>query len=402
MIRIRAALAIPASVLVLSGCGVTAAVMARTTTASVALPKPAGAVTGTPLRSLPRPAVTAAPTVERSLPPPAAAPDIVATASATGGDEWLEILNPAGSVMARTRINPTLPWLVAAGAGGAYWTEKGAEHELTPSGSVRTLGPVPGDATGVLIAPDGMSYAYATSDQSTSDAATNRIAVVRPGAPAIVIADRVSDPNHPSADAPSSWEYYLIRWNGPGITFARVPQGGCGCGAFDMQMQSAYSAIINPDSEAVTPLTSDNVCPLSAMGPGMEVACFTGAASSDGLRISIGGTVTHHFALSGANLAGDTVFSPTGASLAYVTIPAAENTCGATWTTTLRILNLATGVAVSRAVGDFAPAAWAANGLIYGSMTAGSTTWLAAVNPTSLSVTRLTPDAPASQLVGLT
>ena len=102
--------------------------------------------------------------------------------------------------------------------------------------------------TASLIGPDGTSYAYATSDQLSNGTVLNRIVVVRPGAAAAVIADRVSDPNHPTADAPQSWDYYLINWTAAGIAFARVPTGGCGCGSFDMQMQSAYSAIINPST----------------------------------------------------------------------------------------------------------------------------------------------------------
>jgi len=65
--------------------------------------------------------------------------------------------------------------------------------------------------------------------------------VVHPGGSTTTIADRFDNPNVSTANAPDSWDYYLISWTSSGIAFARVLTGGCGCGSFDMQMQSAYS-----------------------------------------------------------------------------------------------------------------------------------------------------------------
>ena len=387
MIPTRAALGIPAAVLILSGCGVAAAHEPRTSTVSVSLPKapdvPSASHPLRPLRVIP-----ATPTY------------IVATVGTGGAGERLEIMTSSGTVVAKTEITPTEPWMTAAGAGGAYWTENGAEYELTISGAVHELGLVPGDATGVLIGPDGSSYAYATSDQLQSGSLVNRIVVVRPGGVTKVIGDRVSNPNNPTADAPDGWTYYLVSWTEPGIAFARVPSGGCGCGSFDMQMQSAYSAIIDPVSEGETTVTADTSCPLSDVGPALESVCFAGTSATDAIRISSAGTVTHTYALSGKNFAGDALFSADGNQLAYVTIPVAEEQCGATITTTLRVLNVATGTAVSRAMGDFVPAAWS-GGLIYGSVTAGAETRLVAVNPVTLSVTRLTPDGSGDAIIGI-
>jgi hypothetical protein len=406
MTRNRAALAIPAAVLVLSGCGVAAAVTAHTKTVSVVIPR-SSVSDGLRLQSLPRPAIS--PVVPVVAPPrptaPASSAYLVTTVATSGVDVWLEIVSRTGGVVARTLINPTQGWMTAAGAGGAYWTQSGAEFELTPSGAVHKLGSVPSDATAVLIGPDGRSYAFATNDLAKSGVATNRIVVVRPGVPAVTIADRISDPNHPTPDAPQSWQYYLINWTGSGIVFARVPSGGCGCGSFDMQMQSAFSGAINPTSEVVTPLTADQSCPLSGVGPGLETACFTSTTGgSTGLRVSTGSVVRYHFAMSGANIAGDAVFSATGTTLAYITIPTTETTCGSDWTATLRVLNLATGSVVSRTLGEFAPAAWSStDGLIYGtvSVASGSVSTLVAVNPATLSVTRLSPAGSNEQFVGV-
>ncbi len=170
-----------------------------------------------------------------------------------------------------------------------------------------------------------------------------------------------------------------------------------------MQMQSAYSATINPVTEVVTPLTASWSCPLSAVGPGMETACFSGATTTTSLRVTSGGVLRHTFAMSGANVAGDAVFSPGGTELAYVTIPASEDTCGATWNATLRVLNLANGAAVTRTLGEFSPAVWAADGLIYGSIASesGSVAELVAVNPATLAVTQLSPAITGQQFVGV-
>ncbi len=387
----RAALILPALVLVLSGCGAVSTLTLRATTQGVAY--------ADTTQHLPRPAVTPA-----AIPPVApAATTTVATVSGAGSSEWLEILNGSGAVIAKTSIDPSQDWMTAAGAGGAYWAQDGVEHELTASGATRSLGPIPADANGVVISPDGTAYAYATSDQLSNGTALNRIVVVRPGTAAAVVADRISDPNHPTADAPESWDYYLIGWTADGIAFARVLTGGCGCGSFDMQMQSADSGIINASTDVVTALTDDTTCPLSTVGPGAETACFDTATSgaTAGIRIGSQGVVTHSYSLSGTSVAGDAVFAPSGSALAYITIPLSQDTCGATVTPTLRILNLASGSAVDRNLGDFSPSVWASNGLIYGLMASGSNNWVAAVNPTTLSVTRLSPSLPGTAFIGI-
>ena len=403
MTRNRAALAIPAALVMLSGCGV-AAVTARTTTVSDVNSNATAGVALLHSRPVPQPVVvpTAAAVPPTSTPVAAPAPGDVVSILTAGATQWLEIVSHSGAVVAKTVINPILGWMVNAGPGGAYWSQSGAEYELTTSGTVRRLGSVPGDANGVVIGPDGTSYAYATSDQSQAGI-TNRIVVVHPGGAAVTVADRFDNPNRPAADAPASWEYYLISWTSSGIAFARVPTGGCGCGSFDMQMQSAYSATINPVTEVVTPLTASASCPLSAVGPAMETACFSGTSSSTGLRISSGGVVRHTFAMSGANLGGDAVFSPAGTELAYVTIPTSENTCGGTWNATLRVLNLATGAAATRTLGEFSPAAWGADGLLYGSIAtqSGSATSLVAVNPATLAVTQISAAITGQQFVGI-
>ena len=394
----RAALVLPAAVLVLSGCGAVATATAHNTTDSYArtdaAPHTVAPVTS-PATAAPAPATPAA---------HASQPDIVVTVpiSSSSGTEWLEILNAAGTVLAKTEIDPTVTWMTAAGAGGAYWAQDGQEHELTPSGAVRTLGAVPADANAVLIAPDGASYAYATSDTAKDGIATNRIVVVAPGAAPRVIADRTSDPNHPTSDAPpDGWNYYLISWTAPGIAFARVPSGGCGCGSFDMQMQSADSAVINPATDVVTTLTADSLCPLSAVSPSLETVCFAGTTATDAIRIGSRGALVHNFTLSGSNVAGDAVFASGSAELAYITIPESQDTCGATITPTLRILNLSTGAAVARNSGDFAPMAWPAGGPILGEMTSGANTWVATVDPATFATTELTTAAAEAQFVGI-
>ncbi len=388
----RAALILPALVMVLSGCGAVSTLTLRATTQGVAY--------ADTTQHLPRPVVTPA-----AIPPVqlAAATTTVATVPGNGGSEWLEILNGSGAVIVKTSIHPTATWMTAAAAGGAYWAQSGVEHELTATGAVRSLGPIPADADGVVISPDGTAYAYATSDQLSNGTALNRIFVVRPGTAATVVADRVSDPNHPTADAPQSWDYYLIGWTADGIAFARVLTGGCGCGSFDMQMQSADSGIINVSTGVVTALTDDASCPLSTVGPGAETACFDTATSgaTAGIRIGSQGVISHSYSLSGTSVAGDAVFAPSGSALAYITIPLSQDTCGATVTPTLRILNVASGIAVDRNVGDFAPSFWGSNGLLYGLMASGPNSWVAAVNPTTLSVARVSPSSPGTAFIGI-
>jgi hypothetical protein len=404
MIPTRAALTLPALLLALTGCGAVSAITLRTTTNSLGGPDVAPHVVG--LNGTAPPAAPApSPTAPAVVASPPHVTHIVATVPIAAGKEWLEILAASGAVVARTEISPPEPWLTRTGANGAYWTQGGAEHELTLSGAVRSLGAVPSDANGVVIASDGASYAYATSDVASDGVAVNKIVVVHPGEAPEVVADRVSNPNHPTSDAPQSWDYYLINWTAPGITFARVPTGGCGCGSFDMQMQSAFSATINPATKTVTTLTADTACPLSNVGSGLEAVCFASnntTGGTDAIRIMTGG-VKHSYPMSGANVAGDAVFSPTGGTVAYETIPISQDSCGAPLTPTLHVLTVANGAAIRANVGDFTPAAWALDGSIYGQLerNAGSDNWLVAVNPATFAMTRLTADVPGVALVGI-
>jgi hypothetical protein len=50
-------------------------------------------------------------------------------------------------------------------------------------------------------------------------------------------------------------------------------------------------------------------------------------------------------------------------------------------------------------MGDFIPSAWT-GGVIFGSMSSGATSWLVGVNPSTLSVSRLSPDASNVGIVG--
>jgi hypothetical protein len=389
MIPTRAALAIPAAMLVLSGCGAAAPHTPRAITVSDSLPKANPALAKADLLR-PLPVVPVAPTY------------LVARVESGTASESLEILTPSGTVVAREAINPTQVWMVTSGAGGAYWTENGAEYEMTPAGAIHNLGLVPSDAGGVVIAPDGVSYAYATSDTLSNGNLVNHIVVVHPGATPRVIADKGAPTQAEVTADGYNWDYYLVDWTASGIAFARVPQGGCGCGAFDMQMQSAYSAVVDPASGGETTVTSTSSCPLSDLGPALESVCFAGTNATDAIRIASAGVVTHTYALSGKNFAGDALFSADGSQLAYVTIPTADDTCGGTITTTLRVMNLATGSTVNRAMGDFVPSAWA-GGLIYGTVTNDGTgaSYLVGVNPTTLAVTRLTPNGAWAGIVGI-
>ncbi len=101
----RAALILPALVLVLSGCGAVSTLTLRATTQGVAyadttqhLPASRRDARGDPAgRRRSRYATT------------------VATVPGVGGSEWLEILNGSGAVIAKTAIHPTATWMTAAG-----------------------------------------------------------------------------------------------------------------------------------------------------------------------------------------------------------------------------------------------------------------------------------------------
>jgi len=388
----RAALALPAAVLVLSGCGVAASHAPRTTTVALHLPATAPAIAATALLR-PLPVIPPAPTY------------VIANVSAGGANEWVEILTASGKIVARAEINPSEGPM--AGPGGAYWVANNALHELTPAGAVRTLGMVPDGVYGVVIGPDGVSYAYATSaplnnDPSNQDT-VNKIMVMHPDAIAKAIVDTVATPNDVYGENSGGWSYSLVSWTNAGIAFVRVPEGMCGCGGFELQMQSGYSAIIDPVSGGQTTVTASTSCPLSDLGPALESVCFAGTNATTAIQLATAGVVTHSYALSGKNSAGDALFSDDSSQLAYVTLPAGDSECdGDPITATLRVMNLATGSTANRYMGDFVPSAWT-GGLIYGTVTNDTTgaSYVVSVNPATFAITRLTPSGDTAGVVGV-
>jgi hypothetical protein len=136
MIPTRAALAIPAAVLVLSGCGAAAAHAPRTTTVSAMhLPAAARAIPATallrPLKVIPARRRTSSRTSPTAT---------VANESARDPYPDRQDRRQDGD---RSRPRASV---VTAGAGGAYWTANGAEYELTPAGTIHKLGLVPNGA----------------------------------------------------------------------------------------------------------------------------------------------------------------------------------------------------------------------------------------------------------------
>ena len=236
-----------------------------------------------------------------------------------------------------------MAWMTAAGAGGAYWTENGAEYELTPSGAFHKLGPVPSDATGVVIGPDGTLVRVRDGCDQPQAATSNRIVVVRPGGSAKVIADQVSDPNNPDAERRTL-----------GLLPGQLdrPRDRLRAGA-DRRLRlrlvrhaDAVRVLGDHRSRLRGCDHADrrHLVPAQRRRPRAWSRCASPApTATDAIRIASDGTVVHTYALSGKNVAGDALFSADGSQLAYVTIPVAERPCGATINATLRVMNIATG-----------------------------------------------------------
>src|SRR3984893_2581349 len=369
-----------------------------------------GALTTTPRTSpaaQPAPVHPAALTAARlmrpmsPLPPPA--PSLFVVESPSGNAFTLRIIDASGATLGTAPVSAAAEWSTAAGPGGAYWIGGGHLNLLAPSGAQRVLSDVPGNTNGLLVSPDGRSFAYATSTgPDASNVIHNRIVVQQFGAAAQVIADRTSDPAHPAADAPTSWTYVLLSWTRQGILFIRDAYGGCGCALFDMEMQAAYTALIDPVSSGTTELTADGTCPLSGIGPYQASACFHGGVTVDELRIATAGTVTARYSMSARNVAGDAKFSPDGSALAYVTVPSASDYCGGDYQTTLHVLSLRDGSVRALTLHNFDAKAWPASNRLYG-VERGTSAWsLVGIDPGTLAVRTVWSGIADSHLVGLT
>ncbi|MGA8015149.1 MAG: hypothetical protein WCB85_04445 [Candidatus Dormiibacterota bacterium] len=338
-----------------------------------------------------------------------AAGDLVVDSPLADGDIQVSILNAHGAVLASTTVPEASEWTVVSGGGGAYWLDGTEACRLEPNGTVSALGSVPSGVDQVLVSPDGTEYAYATSESNNADTQTvNSIYLAQIGGSPSLAAQRVWDSSNPSADAPAGgWMYGLISWTSQGIVLRREATGGCGCGAFDMEMLAGYSALFDPSTGTTTDLTADDSCPLSGVGPGAVAACFDESASDPGdgaIEVLDGGKVSTHFSLSGQSLGADAVFSPDGSTLAYATLPAADDQCGSDWQslTTLRILGLRSGTEVSGAGAGLQPVAWTATGVLYATETGNKgAVSVVSVDRASGAATPLWAGASGARLIGV-
>jgi hypothetical protein len=356
--------------LAVSGCGATAAVLESASHAKLTAAAPSSARHNS---STGAPAVAPVPTPAPAPPPP---PQVIVTAAEddfAGPTFLVTLITTDGTVLASTAVPADARWSVGAGSGAAYWVTGGKLQSLDARGVVTTVATVPSTEAGkVVVSPDGTEVAYATMTQDSKGVATNRLYRVGSSGASVLIAQRIADPAHPSADAPPVWQYYPMSWTASGILIERQPLGGCGCGTpFDMQMSAGYSAFIDPVSGTATPVTASNTCPLSGTAPDGTAACFEQSSTGGSASIDFLNNMhtTARFALSGMNLGGEVTFN--GSTVAYTTVPKNAGGCGGPdWRplTTLRLMDVRTGNA--RAVGPigFAPQSWLRDGTIVGTI----------------------------------
>lgn len=400
---------IVATGLAATGCGVTATVLGpaqrNTSTAAALLAsrQSATAATATPAPTPPAAASSPPPSPSRATPaatpapaPPPPPPQVVVTAAesnVSGPTFQVTLVSTRGTVLASAAVPADARWTVGAGGGAAYWVTGGSLQRLGTSGPVSTLATVPATQNGrVVVSPDGSQWAFSTTTQDGHGVASNRLYRGGGAEATQLVAQRDSDPAHPSADAPPSWQYYPIAWTAQGILVERQPLGGCGCGTpFDMEMTAGYSAVIDPVTGTATPVTASDTCPLSGIGADGTAACFkvssTGGSASIDFLTSL--HLTARYALSGTTSGGDATFH--GSTVAYATVPKDAGGCGGPdWrpVTTLHVMDVSTGDA--RAIGPLglAPVAWLNTGLILGTRTVAgangaSTSSVVVVDPAS-------------------
>ncbi|MEO8898629.1 MAG: hypothetical protein ABI352_12070 [Candidatus Dormibacter sp.] len=387
--------------LMVTGCGVTADVLHSGTATSTHAAGATDSLTRTNAAAAPTTTPTAvpaatAPPVAATAPPPPPSVIVVANELSSGPTIQVALVTSNGVVLASTQVPQDARWTIANGPRAAYWVTGGRLQSLNEHGAVTTLATVPRTESGrVVISPDGSQWAYpTTSTNPKTNIITNGIYRGGIGQPARLIAERTADPTHPDADMPTQWQYYLMSWTAEGILVERQPRGGCGCGTpFDMQMTATSTAFINSVTGIAKPLGSSNSCPLSGVSSDGTQACFrtTSTGASDSIRV-VNGTQTYQYALSGRNDGGAATFN--GSTLAYATVPSTAGGCGAPdWRpqTTLHVMDIRTGDAISVGRTGLAPVAWLPDGSILATLSVrhangATTSSVVAVDPVAGSV----------------
>jgi len=355
----RAATAAVVCAAVMAGCGQTApAAMPQAKASPVPTSSPTATGAAAPL-----------PTADST---PTPIPPLLVAETSNGTATTISLVDLDGHTVASTKLDRhSFAGSATGGPGGAYWTDGHELHVLDRNGTVSDAGPLPSEW--FRVGPDG-SAAYSVVTPiagSSTGAVRDQLFRLQDGATHL-LAERISDPGHPTSDAPqAAWSYEAMAWNRAGLVIARVPLGGCGCGPFGMQTVHGYTGVVDVDTGVATPMTDDRSCPLSGVADDGTGVCFhtptiptskDEGRGVDEVRIIRGGSVVQHFDMSKQNAAGDAVFSPDATQLAYATV-AAGSECGS-WQeqTALHVLDLQQGTAKVVGAAGLEPLAWLPDG----------------------------------------
>lgn len=397
--------------LLLAACGSPVATTADRPSGTTPQASPAVEGTATPV-------ATAAPT---PTPAPALPALVAVTSTNAAGAMTIRLVGLDGTTVASTTIpnsSSTISGWVKSGPDGAYWLSGNVLRRLGRDGRVTDVTPMPDGAYFAVGPGDEIAYSL-TSPVNPTTSWTNELYTVIPGGAPQLLAERSGKGTLDGAPAAPGipqydWLYDPLGWTRSGLLIARLPQGGCGCGAFGMDSVQTDTGIVDPVSGIAGSVTQDTSCPVSnvAASDGTE-ACFHNptvrTSKNEGLganelRILNGGSVTQTFSLSTQNAGGDATFSADATQLAYATAPA-DGVCGS-WEgqTTLRVLNLVTGSAQPLGPLGLQPVAWLPGGRLLADQTTGSpspgfTTTAMVVDPATGAVQQLAGTASTSTTV---
>ncbi len=375
---------------------------------------------GCALSSNPAPSPSPSPTSGvQAIQTPAAAPSVTAVATLTEGSckcYTLRLISLGGTLLALATLAPGVLSPLAGGENGVYYVLGDTLMELSTNGSSATVGTVATAPSGsgssiaaqpefgsLAVSPAATEWGYLQA-YSSGGAQTDQLWLGETNQNPRLLLTSVQSAGATSTEFPNGWSYQLLGWASGSLVLAQLPAGS------DSFVSSALEvSLVNPQTGAETLLSNSQNCPVSAVSPSGEYACFQeGGGQATELSTGTAGISAAAWSLAPGDSYGKAVFSPSGTEIAFASCAGCTATPSSAYLgSQVEVLDQSTGSIQPIGAPGLVPDAWLPDGDLvatrysagYGTAS-GPLSEVVLLNPASGQATPIT-DNTTSQFLGL-
>lgn len=307
---------------------------------------------GSPSTVTPRPSPTSAVAGVQTPSPVVTVEGVVTVTTGSCPCLTLHLTSLSGAPLGAAALPSGLAPPLAAGAGGGYFVSGNLMMRVGSGGSPSQVGTVAGalsqseaspsqeaELGSLSVAPSGAEWAFLQS-RGSGAAQDQEVWLGGSGENPRLLVSTTEDSSVPSSEFPGGWSYQLLGWARGYLVLGQVPAGA---GSFLSSLVEVF--LVNPETGALTLVSNSESCPVSAVAPSGEYACFQqGGGKATELVTGAEGISSQSWALPSALGYGAAVFSPSGGQILFSLCPGCGNSpSSADLHSQMEVLDTATG-----------------------------------------------------------